>query len=193
MMESFKGWIVTICTIVILIYCIELLMPNNSMRKYAKFTTGLILVVVIISPVLKFMNGDFSMDQYVSKAEQYLDGESSKIDYEKYKKENVNRTIDNFKKNLEVAYKDKLQKKYSDSNFELEIQCNYDEKEGKISVDSVKIDVQDKSIVNVKKVSIGKVENEEDIEETPRVKEIKDLVANELNVEKGKIYVCTNK
>ncbi|SHH45392.1 stage III sporulation protein AF [Clostridium collagenovorans DSM 3089] len=193
MMESFKGWIVTICTIVILIYCIELLMPNNSMRKYAKFTTGLILVVVIISPVLKFMNGDFSMDQYVSKAEQYLDGESSKVDYEKYKNENVNRTIDNFKKNLEVAYKDKLQKKYNDSNFELEIQCNYDEKEGKISVDSVKIDVQDKSIVNVKKVSIGKVENEENIEETPKVKEIKDLVANELNVEKGKIYVCINK
>lgn len=190
MMEAFKGWITTICTIMIFIYCIELLMPNNSLRKYAKFTTGLILVVVIINPFLTFVNGEFSFDSYISKAEEYLDSECSTFDYEKYKNENIKKTVDSFSENLQIVYKKKLESIYCDDTFTLEIKCQYDEKEGMVSVVSADIYMQQKSIVNIKNVNIGEVFNEEvEAKHSPKVKEIKNLLCNELDIDSKGINI----
>ena len=47
-MEYIKSFIETLVTIIILFSAIELISPNNSMKKYIKFVLGLILIVVML-------------------------------------------------------------------------------------------------------------------------------------------------
>ena len=53
-MEYIKSFIETLVTIIILFSAIELISPNNSMKKYIKFVLGLILIVVMLSPIIDF-------------------------------------------------------------------------------------------------------------------------------------------
>ena len=43
MIGELRNWIISICTAVIFITAVEMIMPNNSFKKYAKFVLGLIL------------------------------------------------------------------------------------------------------------------------------------------------------
>ena len=53
-MELIKGFITTLVTTLIFITAIELVGPDNSMKKYLKFVMGLILVAVLLNPIVKF-------------------------------------------------------------------------------------------------------------------------------------------
>ena len=54
-MEEIKGFVITLVTMLILISAIELISPENSMKKYIKFVLGCILIAVMISPLINFL------------------------------------------------------------------------------------------------------------------------------------------
>lgn len=57
--ETLKGLVTTLVTILIFISAVELIAPNNKMKKYIKFVLGLILTSVILNPILQFVsNGE---------------------------------------------------------------------------------------------------------------------------------------
>ena len=51
-MELIKGFVTTLVTTLIFITAIELVGPDNSMKKYLKFVMGLILVAVLLNPIV---------------------------------------------------------------------------------------------------------------------------------------------
>ena len=50
MIEGLKVWITSICTAIFFITAVEMILPDDSLKKYAKFVLGLILITVVISP-----------------------------------------------------------------------------------------------------------------------------------------------
>lgn len=86
-MEFLKEWITNIIIFILLATVLDMLLPNSSFQKYTKIVTGLILIAIILSPVLKLFTSDFetaiaSMGQFSS-----LEDEKIKNSIEFQKKE----------------------------------------------------------------------------------------------------------
>jgi stage III sporulation protein AF len=70
-MDFLKEWITNIIIFILLATVLDMLLPNSSFQKYTKMVTGLILIAIILSPVLKLFTSDFetaiaSMGQFSS-------------------------------------------------------------------------------------------------------------------------------
>ncbi|MBS4194623.1 stage III sporulation protein AF [Lederbergia citri] len=58
-MEYLSEWIFNIIIFLILAMVVDMLLPDSSMKKYTKLATGLILIAIILTPILKLMSTDF--------------------------------------------------------------------------------------------------------------------------------------
>ncbi|MEQ2526133.1 stage III sporulation protein AF [Robertmurraya yapensis] len=58
-MDFITEWITNIILFVLIATVIDLLLPNTSMQKYTKMVAGLLLIVIILSPILKLFSEDF--------------------------------------------------------------------------------------------------------------------------------------
>ncbi|MBS8264850.1 stage III sporulation protein AF [Mesobacillus boroniphilus] len=86
-MDFIKEWITNIIIFILLATVLDMLLPNSSFQKYTKIVTGLILIAIILSPVMKLFTSDFesaiaSMGQFSS-----LEDENIKNSIEFQKKE----------------------------------------------------------------------------------------------------------
>ncbi|MBD8070405.1 stage III sporulation protein AF [Bacillus sp. PS06] len=58
-MSYLTDWITNIILFILLATIIDMLLPNSSMQKYVKMVTGLILIVIILTPLFNFISEDF--------------------------------------------------------------------------------------------------------------------------------------
>lgn len=59
MMDFLKEWITNIILFILLATVIDMLLPNSNLQKYTKIVTGLLLIAIILTPVLKLFSKDF--------------------------------------------------------------------------------------------------------------------------------------
>ncbi|WLR56387.1 stage III sporulation protein AF [Mesobacillus subterraneus] len=86
-MGFIKEWVTNIIIFILLATVLDMLLPNSSFQKYTKIVTGLILIAIILSPVMKLFTSDFesaiaSMGQF-----NHLENENVKNSIEFQKKE----------------------------------------------------------------------------------------------------------
>lgn len=58
-MDFIKEWVTNIIIFILLATVLDMLLPNSSFQKYTKIVTGLILIAIILSPVMKLFSSDF--------------------------------------------------------------------------------------------------------------------------------------
>lgn len=58
-MSFLTEWITNIIVFILLATVIDMLLPSSNMKKYAKIVTGLILITIILTPLLKLFTTDF--------------------------------------------------------------------------------------------------------------------------------------
>lgn len=58
-MDFIKEWITNIILFVLLATVIDMLLPNSNLQKYIKMVTGLLLIAIILTPILKLVSKDF--------------------------------------------------------------------------------------------------------------------------------------
>lgn len=58
-MQFLTEWVTNIILFVLLATVIDMLLPNSSFQKYTKMVTGLLLIAIILTPVLKLISKDF--------------------------------------------------------------------------------------------------------------------------------------
>ena len=56
-MSYINNFVITLVATIIFMTAVEIISPDNSMKKYIKFVLGLILVSVMINPIIKFFTG----------------------------------------------------------------------------------------------------------------------------------------
>ncbi|WP_042458250.1 stage III sporulation protein AF [Neobacillus dielmonensis] len=58
-MEFLKEWVTSIILFILLATVIDMLLPNSGFQKYTKMVTGLLLIAIILTPILKVISKDF--------------------------------------------------------------------------------------------------------------------------------------
>jgi stage III sporulation protein AF len=195
MIGELRTWIINICTAVIFITALEMILPNNSFKKYSKFVLGLILITVLVNPIVKLFDKDFSIDEYTNKAVEYLNDKEYQNNYSKYKESSMNKTMSTFKLNLEKICEDKLKEKFPNNNYNIDASVGYDDKNDSVFIKNIKIGLKDGRIETVKKVDIstkGTVENGSHTLQDERSRLIAEYISKELKVSLDSIEVYKN-
>lgn len=180
-----KEYVIKLVATLVFITAVELIAPENNMKKYLKFILGLILISVLLTPILKFFTGGEAIltdtiEKYENEASKInADNNNDKID--NARKE---RFIENFDNNCEKMLSDK----YKEREFKSNLDCNVDFNKGTFSVNELIIYVKNKGINDIEKVVIGKAQ--ENINEDDNFqKDVKNYLSDELGVNKEKIKV----
>ena len=189
-MEEIKNFVITLVSMIILITAIELIAPDNSMKKYVKFVLGTILIAVMISPIISLIsNGEKVLTKEIEEYIQIADNKS--IEASNEYKENNSEIV--FKESLEQNCMSLLKEKFKDLDFEINIDCDVDMKNINYLINNVNIGVKDKDVSTIKKIIINKsndsteVSSNEDI--VKNKDEIKDYLSEKLNITRDNIEV----
>lgn len=184
-MEILRSWVLNIATMLVFITAIEMILPDNSIKKYARFILGLILVSVILSPILEILNG----------ADQKLTNQISEFQ-DVFKSNDNNSEILNddikekkFKENLESNVEKLIKDKYGKVECDAIIDVDVDFKSMKFDIKKIIINLNSGDIKKVEKVEILKQENEKGKNRSSKEEEIRTLLNKELEVPKESIEV----
>ncbi|MBU3142191.1 stage III sporulation protein AF [Clostridium sp. CF012] len=155
MIEGLKVWVINITIAIFFITAVEMILPDNNMKKYAKFVLGLILIVVVISPIIKIFNKEFDFYSYSNKATSYMESSTVVTDMKKYKDINILNTTENFKVNLEKQCITNLEEAYPENQYNADIDITYDDKKAIFNINRIEIGIVDKGVKSIKKIEIN--------------------------------------
>ena len=72
-MEYLNNFIITLVATMIFMTAIEIIAPDNSMKKYIKFVLGLILIVVLLNPIVYLLTrGEEEIKTTIKKYEERI-------------------------------------------------------------------------------------------------------------------------
>lgn len=191
MLEHLKVWVINICTAVFFITAVEMILPDNKMKKYAKFVLGLILITVIMNPIIKIFNNDFNLESYVNSASKYFEEKEYTKDYDKYKISSIDNTVNVFSKNLENLCIDKLREKFPEDNYEVIVDAGYDTEKENFVINTINVGITEGKVKKIKKIKINdsKEVSSSEIEDYKKSNIIKEYLSQLMNVPTDKIKV----
>lgn len=193
-MESISTFITTLVITLILMTAVELIAPDNSIKKYINFVLGLILISVMLAPIISFFSkGETKIVSQITRYEK---------DFKNVAKgEKINEETDDknrsqlFKENLDKNCNSMLKEEFEGREFESNISCNMDIANMTYTIDKIEIGVKEKGIKKVQKVEINTKDSSEAVAsqiegEVSEEEEIKIYLEQVLNVkaENIKIY-----
>lgn len=193
--ETLKNIVITLVTMLIFISAVELVSPNNKMKKYIKFILGLLLVTVILNPILQLIsNGEKNIVDGIKGYEKIISQNENKTDLDSINtlKSNEDKEddrkkafINNFNKNCDNL----LKNKFKDMTFKSEIECDVDFTNVTLNVKKLRIGITDSKVTKIKKVVINEGSNSNTKEESEEYAEIVNFASSELSIPKEKIEV----
>lgn len=62
-MDTLRIWVISLISISVICSLIEKLAPEGNLNKYVKLVCGLVVAIVIAGPVIRFMGGDFRIQE----------------------------------------------------------------------------------------------------------------------------------
>ncbi|MDI6618150.1 MAG: stage III sporulation protein AF [Clostridiales bacterium] len=190
-MDILNKWIYTIVVIMILAAFLDILMPNSSMKKYTRLVLGLLIMSVILQPVLKIMNKNYSFSLDSSKYESQLSNEYMKNQTENYSTKQSLEVVKLYKQNLEKEIGDQVKKEIgSDRDITVEVGIIDDEKnKNYLALDNITIHIG-KLIKQVDKVVINDDESgKADKGGSESFKELKKHISAIYNIDADKVRV----
>lgn len=191
-MEYLNNFIITLVATMIFMTSIEIIAPDNSMKKYIKFVLGLILISVMINPIIKFFTG--GEQEVINRIKRYEDMLNLGVTNEGESKEVIEKQKEAFKSNLNINCDNLLKEKFSDKNFKSDIKCNINLSDMTYSIDSLEVGVRENGIRLVDKIRINvNDESEEAVSNNEKIdneEEIKNYLSElfKIPIEKIKLY-----
>ena len=191
-MEYLNNFIITLVATMIFMTAIEIIAPDNSMKKYIKFVLGLILISVMINPIIKFFTG--GEQEVINRIKRYEDMLNLGVTNEGESKEVIEKQKEAFKSNLNSNCDNLLKEKFSDKNFKSDIKCNINLSDMTYSIDSLEVGVRENGIRLVDKIRINvNGESEEAVSNNKKIdneEEIKNYLSElfKIPIEKIKLY-----
>ena len=191
-MEYLNNFIITLVATMIFMTSIEIIAPDNSMKKYIKFVLGLILISVMINPIIKFFTG--GEQEVINRIKRYEDMLNLGVTNEGESKEVIEKQKEAFKSNLNSNCDNLLKEKFSDKDFKSDIKCNINLSDMTYSIDSLEVGVRENGIRLVDKIRINvNDESEEAVSNNEKIdneEEIKHYLSElfKIPIEKIKLY-----
>lgn len=178
---------------------LEMLIPNSNFKKYVQFVIGLILIVLIFSPISKLLKTDFSDDvlKNISNFETAsLDTIASEVETQKNEIFEANKEyiLSEFSTALMQTANEELVQKFNYSIVELQVELIDENSEvdyENINEINVRITTNEssESVLPVKKVRIGEEVKEVTKQETRDLREVQKFLIKTWELEESDIAV----
>ncbi|MCX7695082.1 MAG: stage III sporulation protein AF [Caloramator sp.] len=158
MINFLKSWITTIVTLIIFLTLAELILPENSIKKYSKFVIGVIVILNILVPVFKLFDKSFNLEANLSvfekKYEPILNNKENANQLQnKMKETTINEFKEKLKENIEKDVLKNTGKKISVKRIDVNTQFGSD---AFGSINYIELKKEDSSDIKpVEKVVIG--------------------------------------
>lgn len=190
-MEYINNFVITLVATMIFMTAVEIISPDNSMKKYIKFVLGLILISVMINPIVKFFTG--GEEELINTIKSY-----ERMFYEGTTNENEDSIsksqIESFKNNLNSNCDNLLKEEFSDKDFKSNVECEIDLDNMTYSIESLEVGVKDGGIklvdsikINISEESEQALSNDEEVENEEEIKNYLSEVFK-ISTEKIKLY-----
>ncbi|MBU5454579.1 stage III sporulation protein AF [Caproiciproducens sp. MSJ-32] len=188
-MDLIMEYVITLATMIILISAIELIAPDNSMKKYLRFILGLILIAVMLSPIIDIFSNKENV--IVSNIAEYfeLEKEDGKSIEVSNNKKYSSSTLEIFKKNLERNCNRLLKEKFDHQDFDSNIECNINTENIEYSIEKIKVGVKDRGTSKIQKVIINTKDENRNNENIENKDEIVSYLMETFAVTKDKIEI----
>ena len=96
---------------------IQMILPNGNSKKYVLFVCGVIMAIILISPVITFLNEDYHLEELLSVNEEKL----FEVEKEKYEEYYENEVIHTYQSNIQNGIVERLKKAgYKVHNIQIE-------------------------------------------------------------------------
>lgn len=192
-MEILKDWVSDICVSILFMTAVELVLPENSIKKYSKFVLGLIFIVVVINPFISFIKQDGNLYKDITLNEDYVNkfGDYIENNLGEYTDRIKEGTIKSFESNLSRNCVNLLKNNFKRNGFEVSVSVSYEGENFKINEVNVKVnDSIIKDIEPIEEVVINRKRNNiKNNKDNSLSREIKKLLSKELNISENIINV----
>lgn len=192
MIEALGEWIITICVAIFFTTAVQMILPDNSLKKYCNFVLGLIVFVVILGPIVKIFNEDLQINKIIEESSDLVFNDMGQGNYEEYRQANINNTLERFKANLEKQCVADLEKNFKDDKYSAKVEASYDTENSLFLIERIDVGINDGSVERVKKVQIGdesvQVDNQ-DSSTDKKSMEVKEFISSRYDVAANNIYV----
>lgn len=205
MIEFLKNWILNIVVIIFFVAFIEIMLPKSNMKRYINMILGLLIILVLINPIIKFMSSDIDIEREVFKnmSKEIFINNKENLDYIETQNRNI---IEIYKNKLKNEIKDLIELdgryKIVKTNIlieenskldnygeikEIEIYLDINTNDNKSSM-NIKVDDIDKIVINNGKANSTKY-TETSI---PEFETIINSISSNYKVPKEKIFIIFN-
>lgn len=176
-MEGLRSFVVNLITILIFMTAVEIISPENNMKKYLNFVLGLILIAFLLNPVVTFFtSGETILADTISKYQEEWEVEED-MSLENSSKNTLKE--EEFKKNFEINCTELLEEQFKNLDFKSQLEGKVDFKKMKFTADKLKIGIKRNDALEVS-VMNNNNKNED---------EIKEFINRKIKIEKDKIYI----
>ncbi|MCR1897992.1 stage III sporulation protein AF [Irregularibacter muris] len=196
MIEILSSWVQNIIYIVIFVVFLELLFPDNFMQKYVRMVSGLLIIVVILTPITKLFSKNFNVENAIS--QNYVDMAQIEIksQQEALQSHQEDLAINIYKDKITQQIKQQLSKKLEGLSIKVELEIFEDIEEDnyggikEVTLYLARSKEQKKDIKTIEKIEIGKNTDEsqgqdskkQDLIDKEKEKEIKEYFLDFYNV-----------
>lgn len=120
MIESLSNYAYSIICSSFLLNIIQMILPEGENRKYIMFVCSVIVTIILINPIINFLNKDIDVSNILIKNEEIY----AEVQEENYRKYYSNEIINTYKKNIEEG----VAKRLEEAGYKVhQIECEYDE------------------------------------------------------------------
>jgi len=126
MVAFISEWVVTIISVIIFTTFIEILIPNSNYKRYIDVVMGFLLVVVILTPLTKFIGGQVDFEEGILKASNQLELSTAQNRMSSVQYDNDEAVIRLYKNEIGKQLQDYIEQntEYAVNNVAIEIDDN---------------------------------------------------------------------
>lgn len=195
MIEFLSSWAQGIIVAVIIATLIEMILPNNSSRKYVKVVIGMYILFTIVSPIIKKLGGkDINLNTInIEKYEQQISKSDNTIS-RKFEDNNTRSIKDIYASNLKADISAKLKEKgYEIDTSDIQIKDDENYTIEKITLKLIKMEQKQKknNEIVINTVEIGNTISQKDSKtlSDDDKQEVKDYISETYDIDKKNINI----
>ncbi|GIN38332.1 stage III sporulation protein AF [Heyndrickxia oleronia] len=192
-MSFLTEWIMNIVVFILLAMIVDMLLPNSNMKKYTKMVTGLLLIAIIITPLIKVFSKDFDQVLTSFSSEKTVDNKKLENLIESKKKEiqavQDEYTLEQVAVQMKNDVKEELMDQYGKQIQNINLEESGQKNDGKNPIDKVIVyleEAKENSIAAIEPIEIqaDQPKNDKHLKE---MESIKETLADQWNVTKDQI------
>ncbi|WP_077367690.1 stage III sporulation protein AF [Anaerosalibacter sp. Marseille-P3206] len=205
MVNSFlKEWLIQIVSTFIFVSLLEIVLPNGQMKKYIDMIIGLLIIIVIINPFIKFIFKDIDIERNIFTSsekmvgEYQVDKEMLNLQQEQMKNAYVMKLQEDVKNLVEEKTDFMVLRTYVEIKDDIEsedfgtvekVQLEIDKKNISSNKDNQVVNIEDVEVVNVK---CGKSKSIKE-DEFEKSSEIKKIISEKYSLSEDNILISLNR